>query len=180
MTRERFTTKEFFLFVSVFLLLVPFLVTFNDVLTKLVERFSLYVYLQKYAVPVEVQTVGVIIGIFGVKYKPLQDGILTGGHFLQFNWNCLGWQSLLLYFASAVIALRGARFTRRSMLETIVFGLLGLFWVNTLRISFIVLLAIYALPVFELLFHNVFAAFVSVFYLLFFWWFAYRYVLEER
>lgn len=178
--KDKWMTREYLLFLALFLLFVPFLVTLNDVLTKLVEKFALYVYLQKWVVPIEVYYVKQIVSFAGIEAKASAEGLTVGKQWLEFNWNCLGWQSLLLYLATLVIGFRKTKYTFMTKSEVVVLGLLGVFWINILRISFIVVLAIKAKPAFYLLFHNVFAAFVTIVFLMGFWWFSYSFVLEER
>lgn len=169
------------LLIGVFLLMtLPFVLTFNDVLTKVVKKFVLYAILQEKVVPLEVRLVGMVVRPFGVAYMPLQDGMIANNMEMKMAWNCLGWQSLLLFFGSVLFGLRGGEFTFWSKIQVVVLGLFGIFWVNILRISLIVLLAVYARPIYQMVFHDVFAAVVAILYLLGFWWFSYSFLLEEK
>jgi hypothetical protein len=64
--------------------------------------------------------------------------------------------------------------------EASAIGILGTFWVNILRMLVTVLLAVYFPPVFRIVFHTYLAAGVSIAWLVFFWWFSYKYVLTEK
>jgi exosortase/archaeosortase family protein len=146
----------------------------------MLKHFTLYTLLQNYVVPYEVQLVGVIVKSFGIHFIGFTDGMIVNGQTLRMEWNCLGWQSMILFFISSVIALRGGLYTNISKIEVIIVGIFGIFVVNLLRISFTVLLAVYSEPLFKVVFHDYLAAFVTIIYLFVFWWFAYKYILEER
>lgn len=178
--RDKWLVREYLLFAALFLLLVPFLVTLNDVITRFVLQFKLYAVLESYLAPLEIHYVKSIVGLFGVIGEAKPGGLLVGNQWLRFNWNCLGWQSMLLYFVSAFFAFRKTRFTMVSKLEALFLGILWVFWVNIMRISFLVILAVYAKPAFYIIFHDIFAAFVTVVFLFFYWWFAFRFVLQTK
>lgn len=171
--------SAFLLFVSYFLLVMPLILVFNDVVTRVVNHFALYTILQKYLMPVEIHSTGYIVRLFGIDYIPGKDNVFVNGRHLYMNWNCLGWQSLILYIGSMLIGLRG-RFTLQSKLITVFMGLFGIFWVNIIRISVLLLLFVYAEPVYGVVFHDYFAAIVSILWLFVFWWFSYAFVLEEK
>jgi exosortase/archaeosortase family protein len=162
------------------MVLLPFLLTFNEVLTRIVEKFVLYDFLQERIAPYQAQIIGLIVKLFGMHSVISADHITVNGEHLRITWNCLGWQSLLLFTGSLFVGLQGFSYTNRSKLHVIVLGLFGIFWVNIFRMSFTVLLAGYSMPLFKVVFHDYLAAFVTIIYLFGFWWFAYKFVLEER
>ncbi len=172
--------KSIFLILALLLAVLPFVTAFNEAATQVVERFGLYTWMQDIIVPIQSQLVGVLVRPFGVQYVPLRDGMLVNGLRMQIIWNCLGWQSLLLFGISLVLGLKGNSYSAFSKFQVIILGVLGIFWMNLVRISFLVLLAVYAQPVYMLIFHNFFAAIATVVFLIGFWWFAYRFVLEEK
>lgn len=172
--------NSIFLLLTISLVVLPFLVTFNEVLTKFVEKFHLYRLIQAYIVPIQVQLVGVVVGLFNISYTPYGNGFIVGDTYLKVTWNCIGWQSLLLFIGSLFVALKGTSFTTLSKLKAIVIGLLGIFWVNIFRMSFIVLLANISMPVFRIVFHDYLAAIVTIIYLFAFWSFAHGYILEGK
>lgn len=169
-----------FLFLTISLMMLPFLITFNDILTKLVEKFFLYSFIQEKLVPIQALLVGLIVKPFVKDYTAYKDGLIINGLIMRITWNCIGWQSLLLFIFSLLIGLRGGSYTLLSRIEAITLGLLGIFWVNILRMSFTVILAAVALPIFKIVFHDYLAAIVTILYLFFFWWFAYRYILNIK
>jgi len=172
--------KTILLYLAILLAVLPFLVTFNAVLTELVERFELYNWIQERIVPIQSQLVGLLVKPFGISYVPFRDGMLVNEIPMRMTWNCLGWQSLLLFGASLVIGLRDASYTMLSRFQVVILGLFGIFWVNLFRITFTVLLAAFVMPIFRIVFHDYLAAATTVLWLIFFWWFSYSFVLEEK
>lgn len=178
--KQKQTFKTIFLFLALLLSILPVLLTFNDVLTRLVDRFTLYVWLQEKLVPIESYLLGTIIRLFGVKYRPFRDGMLVNSIPLKMTWNCLGWQSMVLFGASLIVGLRDSSYSLFSKIEVIILGLFGIFWINIFRIAFTILLAVFAGPIFRIVFHDYLAAITTVLFLIFFWWFSYSFVLEEK
>ncbi len=156
------------------------MLTFNEALTKLAERFILYHALQKYLVPIEVGMVALLLSPFPLKIVTYTNGFMVNATFLEMTWNCLGWQSLLLFFITLLAGLRDSRYTIGSVLEVFLIGLLGTFLINLSRLSVIVLIFAYLRPIYGYIYHDYLAAFLTIIWLFGFWWFAYRYVLEEK
>jgi len=177
--------KKVFLAIILVLALVlataPLLVTFNEVLTRVVEKNMLYGWIQEKIVPVEAKMMGAILLPFGYEYgfSPSNSIIVVNGMNMEITWNCLGWQSFLLLFVSLAVGLRG-RYTRWSMLEALGIGILGTFWLNIGRMLMTVLLAVHAPAIFRVVFHDYLAAITTVIWLFGFWWFSYGYVLQEK
>lgn len=164
---------------AVFLAVLPFLVTFNEALTHLIERFQLYMWIQERIVPLEVRMVGVLVSPLNIDYLAHQNGLTVNGIYAGMTWNCLGWQSLLLLIITLIFGLRG-NYTSWSKTETVLIGLLGTFLINLLRLALIVLLLAYSRPLFVVVYHDYLAAIVTILWLFGFWWFSYSFVLEEK
>jgi len=177
--KQKRTFGIIFALLAVFLAILPFLVSFNEVLTHLVEKFNLYMWVQERIVPLEVKMVGVLVKPFGVNYLAHPGGMTVNGTYARLTWNCLGWQSLLLLIITLIFGLRG-NYTLVSKIEAVLIGLLGTFLVNLFRLVVIVLLLAYARPLFAVVYHDYFAAIVTILWLFGFWWFSYSFVLEER
>jgi len=177
--REKRTFAIIFALLAVFLAVLPFLVSFNEVLTHLVEKFGLYMWVQERIVPLEVKMVGVLVKPFGVNYLAHSNGMTVNGIYAKMTWNCLGWQSLLLLIITLIFGLRG-NYTWASRIETILIGLLGTFLVNLFRLAVIVILLAYFQPLFALVYHDYLAAMVTILWLFGFWWFSYSFVLETK
>lgn len=169
-----------FIFLSILVMILPVVLTFNDVLTRIVEKIALYKFIQEKLVPYEVFLTGVFVKPFVKEFIPLKDGMVVNGIPLKMSWNCIGWQSLLLFLGSLIVGLKSGRYTLFSKIEVIILGFLGIFWINLLRIAFIVLLATWSASVFRIVFHDYLAAITTIFFLFGFWWFSYRFILEER
>lgn len=176
---QKRTFAIIFALLAVFLAVLPFLVSFNDVLTRLIEGIGAYRWVQERIVPLEVKMVAVLVRPLGIDYVSHQTGMKVNGTYAGMTWNCLGWQSLLLLIITFVFGLRG-NYTFWSKTETVLIGLLGTFLVNLLRLVFIVLLLAYSRPLFAVVYHDYLAAIVTIFWLFGFWWFAYSFVLVER
>ena len=174
------TFRIIFIYLSLALLILPFILTFNDVLTKFFERFVLYNFLQDKVVPLQTALVGLFVHPLGISYVEYKDGMLVNGVPMKIAWNCLGWQSLVLFAISSLVGLSGKNYTLYSKLKTLILGFLGLFWINIFRMVFIVYLGIYAAPIYAFVFHDVLAAIVSILWLFVYWWFAYSYILEQN
>lgn len=176
---KKSTFGMIFIFLVFLMMFLPVMLAFNDVLTKLMEEFVLYKFLQDKIVPLQVSLVGMIVTPFGIDYIAYKNGMVVNGVPLIVTWNCLGWQSLVLFLLTLLVGFRNGSYTYLSRFQVIILGLFGLFWVNLFRISFIVLLGAFLEPVFRLVFHDYLAAITTVLFLLAFWWFAYKFVLEE-
>src|SRR6266567_3609635 len=109
--RHKETLASLFFFLTITLMLLPLLLTFNDVITKFVERFALYPFLEHVIVPFQARVLQVLLQYSGFHTTAYQDGILVQGKQLQIGWNCLGWQSLLFFIASLLIGLRNRAYT---------------------------------------------------------------------
>jgi len=186
-TRRISLEKEIFIFIFLILVLVlmvmPFITTFNDLLTRLVMRLDFYRVIQNVIVPWEIKMVGVILLPFG--FKPAIIGeylaITRGGNpfLIEIVWNCIGWQSLLFFLITAFVGLQGDKYTNFSKFKALVIGLLGTFLVNLFRIAFVVLVAYWFGQNVAIIFHDYGSTLAVLAWLFFFWYFSYSFVLEE-
>lgn len=179
--------KQIFLITAILLAVLPTLVLFSSMLTALFSHMGWYVWLQQVVVPVEARFVAVLIKPLGIKAQIAQgqDYALllqkSTSDFLpvRLEWNCLGWQSLVMLGITLITGLWG-RYKLLGKLEVVVFGILGTFIVNLLRMAFIVSLAFYWNGLAAVIVHDYFAALVSLIWMLFYWWFSYSFILEEK
>lgn len=180
-TKHKRVFISIFLVFSVVLLILPFVVSFNEVLTEIVEKNVMYVWIQDNIVPIEAKMMGAILMPFGYNYafSPTNSSIIVNGLTMGITWNCLGWQSFLLLFVSLLVGFRG-KYSRLSIGEALLIGILGTFWLNILRMTFTVLLAVHAAPIFRIVFHDYLAAGTTVAWLFVFWWFSYSYSLVPK
>ena len=66
----------------------------------------------------------------------------------------------------------------KPILLIVLIGVLGTYLINIFRMAFIVGLFAYSHPLFAIVYHDVLSIVVTLGWLFFFWWFAYKYVLE--
>jgi exosortase/archaeosortase family protein len=165
---------------AVMLMILPFMVSFNDILTRAVENIGWYNWVQQKIVPLEIKMIGVLIRPLGIDFIAHPNGMTVNGTYARMTWNCIGWQSLFLFLVSLPFGFGGGKYTLLSKIETFIIGLLGTFWVNLLRITFIVILLVISRPIFAVVFHDYLAAIVTVIWLIIFWFFSYGYVLQEK
>lgn len=184
---QKRTFKLLFMLLAIMLVILPFVTTFNSFLTTVINNFGLYKAIQDHIVPFESKLVVSIVRLINVPayVAPLGQKadffLLKGKEYfpVDMQWNCLGWQSLLLLFISFLVGFQG-NFNKMSKFECVMIGLLGTFLINVFRMVFIVVGVYYVNTVFAFLIHDYFAAFTTVVWLFFFWWFSYKYVLENR
>lgn len=173
------TFKNIFLVLTVILVILPFLTTFSEQLTGLLQKTPVYLFIQEKIVPYEVKVAFLILNAFGIPVGFSGDQISVRGQPMLVTWNCLGWQSILFLLVTMATGLQG-QFKTLSKVEAIAIGLLGTFWINILRIVFISILGGYFPSIFAVVFHDYFATLVTALWLFGFWWFSYTFVLEER
>ena len=184
---QKRTFQIIFIFLALLLVLLPFVTTFNSVLTSLINQIGWYKKLQEFAVPFEARFIVIVLRFIGIPSYLAQPGDTMSFYVLkeyeywpvQLQWNCLGWQSLLLLTISFLAGLQG-NFSLRSKIECIFIGVLGTFLVNIARMVFITAGVYYVNTIFANLIHDYFAALTTIIWLLLFWWFSYSYVLETK
>ena len=181
---RRLLLKDTFTFIFVvlivLLLILPFATTFNELLTRIAEISGVFRSIQNWFVPyLSLVTYGVLQYLPGLKVGITPFGLVVNGVDVRMTWNCIGWQSFLLVVISLFFGLRG-NFTIKSKIQTAIFGLLGMFVINVFRLVFTSALVGWWNGLFVLLFHNYFSTFVAIGWLFFFWWFGYRFILEEQ
>ena len=176
--REKRTFAIIFALLAVFLAVLPFLVTFNEALTHLVEKLRLYMWVQERIVPLEVKMVGVLVSPLGINYLAHQNGMTVNGIYAGMTWNCIGWQSLILFGITLLVGLQG-NFRKSSKIECLVIGILGTILVNLLRLAAITFLIFNFNAIPATILHDYLSAFILILWLFWFWWFSYSYVLEE-
>lgn len=163
---------------AIMLMILPFIVSFNDVLTRAVESFGWYMWIQEKIVPWEVRLVGVMVQPLGIDFVAYPGGFTADGIYAGISWNCIGWQSLFLFLITLPFGFKAGEYTLMSKIEAFLIGLLGTFIVNLLRIVFTVILLVVSRPLFAVVFHDYLAVIVTVIWLVVFWWFCYSYVLD--
>lgn len=165
---------------AILLAVLPLVFSVNDFLTRIVENTGWYMWIQRTVVPWEAGLVGVVVKSLGIDFAAYPEGFSVNGIYARLSWNCVGWQSLLLFFVTVPIGFKGGNYTLFSELEAFLIGVLGTFLVNLVRICFTVLLLVFSRTLFAIVFHDYLAAIMTVVWLVVFWWFSYSYVLEPK
>lgn len=179
---EKKTFKSLFLVLAVILLILPFVTTFNEFLTRVVMSIKFYRFIQDLVVPIQVKMITVILRMFGITAYPGITTVSFGkaiGNSVEISWNCIGWQSLILLLISLFTGLQGP-YKIQSKLQTVAIGFLGTFLMNLGRITIVILIAYYFGRVAGMVFHDYFSTIMTIAWLFFFWWFSFNYVLEKR
>ncbi len=170
------------LLAAVLLLLLPFVTTFNEFLTALVIETRLNDVLAEWVVPTEVRFISVLLQPFGIGTYVSDTSIYLDKSDVMpvyVSWNCVGWQSLILFAITLVAGLSGPH-TASSKVRCIVLGLLGIFWLNLLRITLVIMVAFYFGRTEAVIFHDYGGTVMILLGLALFWYFAINYVLEPK
>ncbi len=163
------------------LMVLPFVATFSEFLTRIVESTFLLRSIGKLIVPYEVMLVRTIISFFGIETARGSVAVVVNGvnWGTYISWNCIGWQSMVILLFSLKSGLVHG-FTRESKLEALSLAIVGTFIINLLRIAAILIILYYFGSAAASFFHNYVSIIITTLWLFFFWWFAYTFILEER
>ena len=184
MTQTR-TTPVFAMLLAltaIVLVILPFVSTFDDVLTQVGMRLGIAAPLQA-IVPAEVRVTVVVLGLLGVHAAAAGNQLVVWNssgapQTLFISWNCVGWQSLILLGLSLMVGLR-TPMTMGTRLEVIALGVVGTVLVNITRITLVCLLAALAGYLPAVLFHDYGGTLLLVAWLFSFWLIAYRWIVPE-
>jgi exosortase/archaeosortase family protein len=164
------------------LLVLPFVTSFNDLLTAGAIRLGIADPLQSVA-PVEVRMVVALVNLFGIHAGAAGSQMVVWNaagqpQTLYISWNCVGWQSLVLLGLSLISGLRGP-YTTAARLQVALLGLTGTLCVSLLRITAVCLLAASLGRVPAILFHDYGGTLLTLGWLFLFWTLAYRWILPQ-
>jgi exosortase/archaeosortase family protein len=163
-------------------LVLPFITTFNELLTAIVIKIQLYALIENLIVPFEARIVaGLVNSLFGVDAYVSQKSILlqySDRNFIAYiSWNCIGWQSLVLFAITCLTGLRG-EYTLSSKIKVILIGLQGTLLLNIARILLIVTVAMFWGYLPSLIIHDYAGTVMILVWLIAFWHISYGHVLE--
>jgi len=163
------------------LMVLPLVTTFDDLLTAWAMQMGADNPLQA-IVPVEARMVVSLLGLAGVhaaasgSHLVVWDG--TGSmHTLFISWNCIGWQSLILFGVSLMSGLRGGH-SVESRVQVLCIGLAGTVLLNLIRVSLVALIAATVGIAPAIVFHDYGGTILFVGFLFAFWAFAQRWILR--
>jgi exosortase/archaeosortase family protein len=184
MTQSR-TTPVFAMLLAltaVALMVLPFVSTFDDLLTVIGMRLGIAAPLQS-IVPAEVDVTVFMLGLLGIHAGAAGNQLVVWNssgapQTLFISWNCVGWQSLILLGLSLMVGLRGPM-ALTTRLEIIVLGVVGTVLVNIARITVVCLLAALAGYLPAVLFHDYGGTLLLVGWLFAFWLLTYRWLVPD-
>ncbi len=182
MTNQGVAPQAFVLAAACLILLaLPFVTTYNDLLTALAMQAGVAGPMQSIA-PAEARMVVGLLQLLGIHAAAAGSQIIVWGPSgpanLFISWNCIGWQSLVLLAVSLTVGLRGES-SRESSLQVIVVGLAGTVLVNLLRVAAVCLVAAAAGRDAAVFFHDYAGTLITIAWLFAFWAAAQRWLLSE-
>lgn len=162
------------------LVLLPLVTTFDELLTALALRLGADNPLQA-IVPVESRMVVSLLGLAGVPAAASGSHLVVwdgGGsmHVLFISWNCIGWQSLVLFGVSLISGLRGGH-SFESRAQVVCIGVAGTVLLNLVRVAAVAFIAATVGVAPAILFHDYGGTILFVGFLFAFWAFAQRWIL---
>ena len=165
------------------LMVLPLVTTFDELLTAWAMRLGADNPLQA-IVPVEARMVVSLLGLVGVHAAASGSHLVVWDgrgsmHTLFISWNCIGWQSLILFGVSLISGLRGGH-TLESRVQVLCIGLAGTIFLNLLRVAAVALVAATVGVGPAVLFHDYGGTILFVGFLFVFWTFAQRWILPPR
>jgi len=162
------------------LMVLPLVTTFDDLLTSLAMGLGANNPLQA-IVPVESRIVVRMLGLLGVhaaasgSHMVVWDG--SGSmHTLFISWNCIGWQSLILFGVSLISGLRGGHGLEMRV-QVILIGVAGTMLLNLVRVALVALIAATVGVGPAIFLHDYGGTVLFVGFLFAFWAFAQRWIL---
>lgn len=169
--------------VAVILVSLPFITTFNELLTAGIMKIEAYNLIQNIIVPYEVKMVAVLLKALGIYSQVSQSSIYIkkGSELLGvfISWNCIGWQSVILFAITLITGLQGP-YTVLSKAQTVIVGFLGTFVVNIFRVTLVTLFAYFFGQLPAIIFHDYGSTIMIILWLLLFWYVSYTFILERK
>jgi len=164
------------------LMVLPLVTTFDELLTAWAMRLGADSPLQA-IVPAESRMVVGMLGLVGVHAAASGSHLVvwdTAGsmHTLFISWNCIGWQSLILFGVSLLTGLRGAP-SLEARVQVVVTGFAGTMLLNLVRVSLVALIAATVGVTPAVFFHDYGGTLLFVAFLFVFWAFAQRWILPK-
>jgi exosortase/archaeosortase family protein len=181
-TRDRDVNLTVIALACALLMLLPLVTTFDDLLTTWAMGLGADNPLQA-IVPAEARMVVGLLGLLGVHAAASGSHLVvwdTSGsmHTLFISWNCIGWQSLVLFAVSLVTGLRGPH-QLESRMQVVAIGVAATLLLNIVRVAFVALIAATVGVGPAILFHDYGGTVMFVAFLFAFWSFAQRWLLPE-
>ncbi|TEU06907.1 exosortase/archaeosortase family protein [Candidatus Bathyarchaeota archaeon] len=166
------------------ILLIPLMSAFESVLTWLVIRSGLYVFIKEAILPIQVRMVSVALSALGFDVDVLANSVVVlerGGHSAGAGilWNCVGWQTFFLLLITLAFGISGS-YTMKSKMLCIALSFEAALSISFLRIILTALINFY-LGHWQAVFFHDYLGIVFVLVLVFaFWIFCFKFILVSR
>jgi exosortase/archaeosortase family protein len=162
------------------LMLLPFVTTFDDLLTTWALALGANNPLQG-IVPIEARMVVGLLGVAGIHAAASGSHLViwdSAGsmHTLFISWNCIGWQSLILLGVSFLSGLRGQQ-TVEARVQVVLIGVAGTMLLNLMRVAAVAATAATFGQTQATIFHDYGGTILVVVWLFAFWIFVQRFIL---
>jgi len=162
------------------LMLLPFVTTFDDLLTTWALALGANNPLQG-IVPIEARMVVGLLGVAGIHAAASGSHLViwdSAGsmHTLFISWNCIGWQSLILLGVSFLSGLRGQQ-TVEARVQVVLIGVAGSMLLNLMRVAAVAATAATFGQTQATIFHDYGGTILVVVWLFAFWIFVQRFIL---
>ena len=175
------TYKLILLLAAVIFMFLPLTTTFNEFMTSIVMSIQVYAYFQDIVMPAELRMVGAILQLFGidVAVSPPYMQLNWAGRsaIIYMTWNCVGWQSFILFLFTLLTGLQGP-YTRKSKIYCVVLGLQGTVLFNLFRIVSVCFIGLFWGYLPAVVFHDYMGTLLILVWLVLFWQLSFNYVLE--
>jgi len=175
--------QKLILYAAIAFIVLPFITSFNEVLTKVVESLHFVNAMQGVAAPFIVKVLVVLLRALGVPASVDGSFLYLTGKWMPLkvyiNWNCIGWQSFILLALTIITGLQGS-YTRRSKLVTILIGVEGTFLINMVRILIPTLIAYKVDYIPAILFHDYIGTLLTLLWMGAFWSYAFDGILVKK
>jgi len=181
---EEKTFSKIIVMAAVMLLILPFITTFNEMLTKAVMNIGLYRFIEAYIVPPFTRVVGGVLRyVCHIPTAVSEDSLylLRDGMPIEvyISWNCVGWQSLILFAVTLLTGLQGP-YTTWSKVKCVAVGLEGTLLLNVFRVALTCVLLYYVGYLPALIFHDYLGTVLTLVWLAVFWYVSFEHLLKRR
>ncbi len=174
--------RRLIIFTVFALVVLPFTTSFNEALTKVVERLGIVSAIQAFVAPLTVRGIASILGFMGIPCVASGSSIYLTNTWMPLviyvNWNCIGWQSFILLTLTFVTGLQG-NYTFRSKILVVILGLEGTLLLNIVRIVVPTLLAYGFGRLPAVFFHDYLGTLITLIWLSSFWYYAFNRILVK-
>jgi len=168
---------------AVTFVILPFVTTFNEFLTRIVESLHFVAFIQGLAAPFIVRMVAVILQAMRIPASIDGSFLYLGSSWMPLriyiSWNCIGWQSFVLFAFTLLTGLQGP-YTRRSKFLTVFMGLEGTFLLNIVRILIPTILAYFFGYIPAIVFHDYLGTLLTLLWMGVFWNYAFGSILVSE